>query len=251
MSLLTLRKEVEKLTPTKKDLGSGIRRLLDGYRTADAVLDLVDEYISMLPAGGDPLTYRHPNGFYKITILRRSCGTIDVRVHAWPRVTLPEVRLPQLPHNHQWDYWSRIVAGEFEHREYDVEHSDSRPSHHRFVRSSVRDDNSCVLQKRGSVNLVVTATSQVRIGDIVDLRSVATHAIDPIGNDAALTLVVLRRVANPDPVTVYVDSIEGRVEFRGERRALAKNELEEMSAILRDQLTPSSRPMRTQEHCRK
>lgn len=125
-------------------------------------------------------SYRHPNGFIKITLEIDSAGAA-VRLHHWIQ-SQEESNL----HSHRWNMRSRILRGFYRARDF-VEHPSGLERFRHYCSDNV--NGQYLVRLDGPACLTVTRDEVYRSGDVYDLNAGDVHHVLEFSPENVLSLV--------------------------------------------------------------
>jgi hypothetical protein len=171
-----------------------------------------------------PRGYLHSNRFLKVEYLRVGAEGLRLRAHYWHHEWGSE---SQNPHNHAFDFRSRVVLGTFLQRRFAVSGDETASSHFgysysRELRAGGVDEYR--LQPSEPVRLVEIGREEICPPSEYSFSGRSFHTLDPINTERGATILV----AHPDnqhPWSDVYSTIEGLHRHVRNARELGQAEL--------------------------
>jgi hypothetical protein len=160
------------------------------------IVDVTSPPAAHLLAEAAEHSYRHANGFAKITLPGFGPTRERLRLHIWDR----EARLVDPdPHNHRWPFVSRVLVGRIEDRHYVVrDGAGTEYVHHRHQQTGV--ERGYRFTRVGVVELQLAHASFVGCGAEHRLEPDTIHA--PVAGDGAYAATL---VLESEPIRTFSD----------------------------------------------
>lgn len=157
-----------------------------------------------------PRAYLHSNGFLKLEFARFGASQLRLRAHFWNRAWGLDV---QNPHDHAFDFSSKVVLGEFSHKVFERAPT-GHPYHWFRYRREMRESvDAYQLQYSGIANLRLAQDRTIRASEWYTFSERAIHTFEPTTEKAATLLV-----SRPDLNNSWSDIFSTRLELRDDER---------------------------------
>jgi hypothetical protein len=165
------------------------------YAARLAALDPAELVESALTAGGDVLelfttdSYRHSNGFDKISFPATAGSQVRLQLHIWPAAAgRDSAGEPPDVHDHRWSFASRVLVGSISNEAYAATPAPGgRYLHYRHTEAGARSHR---LDYAGRAELVLTGVDTCRRGSTYVMPPQTLHLVRPAGGDIAATAVL-------------------------------------------------------------
>jgi hypothetical protein len=165
----------------------------------EAHIALGSDAISTAYTEGSASAYRHPLGFYHLT-LPSTDPARKLRLHMWFSTLADEtIEMPQI-HNHAFRFKSLVVCGAIRHTPFKL----SRPSStelHKVLRIEQEGENTYLVDTGELVRVRPQPPHTYSAGQMYSFPENAYHLSESVGEAPTMTLVVAEKVAD---VTSFV-----------------------------------------------
>ncbi|WP_328912129.1 MULTISPECIES: hypothetical protein [unclassified Streptomyces] len=171
-------------------------------------------------------SYRHANGFDKMVIAVER-GEYLVKFDVW---WAGDARVDEAPHNHRWDFESRVLAGRLDVRHYDVDPGGRGFHRFRVLGFGRRDE----FVRLGEVGLTGTFEAALPAGTRYFLHHRQLHSVTALPDTTTITFSVQGPTAQERSEIVERSRDRARVQALP---AFAEDEVRDRLAAMRDVLT--------------
>lgn len=143
-------------------------------------------------------SYKHDNGFFKLTLFDTIDKKYKVRIHYWANPFLDSPKLQNI-HNHRFGFFSLILKGELQNRTWIVSNSDGiKCGHFKYLPRMGEKTYSLAYTK--DICLSDKGIAKYGVGDIYHMSSQELHTIG-INTNSVVTLFLEER----SRITEYAD----------------------------------------------
>lgn len=202
---------IERIDPNSAEIAELRLRQLDVIELFEACINPASRAILDLIMQE---SYRHANGFYRISFPATSSSPVRIRLHVWPSEQDPgsSEAVPDA-HNHKWPFASRVLAGALSHDILHVRLGHGPYEHFRHV--DMGYGYEFIRSGRASLDLVrVEVTTE---GTAYRMVPETVHRVLPQDGQYAATLVAELERLNDTTDVFAEDNRHGNEQIRPQR----------------------------------